>query len=180
MLRSENQQREDFKTRALIYSSSAVYADFIQQILSFHGKEVDWSHDISKNADSDFLVLRTSNAAEASDFKPTIVLLSSYILTENPVLVLNAITPGGVLVYPETLENTIVNSTVYFRKLPYSPTAAKENAGLKYLITHLGDIPVSDLNDHILIDLDGIRLFCAQFGVMEEEFYESLAELLLN
>lgn len=177
---SENVQQEDFKTRVLIYSSFPHHAQLIQEVLKFHNKNVDWFGENSRSTESDFLVLQTSEASEAAGFNPTIVLVSSNVPSESLESVFNSITPGGVLIYPETIGNIVENTTVYFRKLPYAASDIRQNADAKYLVTDFGDIPVLGLDPNIIADLDGIKLFCVQFGIMEEEFFEALAELLLN
>lgn len=177
---SENVQHEAFKTRVLIYSSSTHHAQLIQKVLKFHNKDVDWFGQNSRNTENDFVVLQTSEASEAAGFNPTIVLVSSNVLSECLDTVFNSITPGGVLVYPETIGNIVENTAVYFRKLPYASSDIKQNADVSYFVTELGDIPVFGLDSHVIDDLQGIKLFCVQFGIMEEEFFEALAELLLN
>ena len=178
MVSTGNFQSENFRTRVLIMSSSVDHSVFIKQIFDFHGKSVDWSGAGSHSAKSDFTVLQTSDVTEAVHFKPTIVLISSEIADTDSAPVFSHITPGGVLVYPQSLEAVVEQANVYFRKLPYSPTDLNEKGGTQYLNTDMGDLPVSGIEARVLADLDGIKLFCAQFGIMEEQFYEALAELV--
>lgn len=178
MISTGNFQVENFRTRVLILSSSVDHSVFIKQIFDFHGKSVDWFGADSYSAQSDFTVLQTFDVAEAVHFKPTIVLISSEIEHADPAPVLSNITPGGVLVYPQSLDAVVEQANVYFRKLPYSPTDLNEKGDTQYLNTDMGDLPVSGIEARVLADLDGIKLFCAQFGIMEEQFYEALAQLV--
>ena len=174
----ENINATDFKTRVLIYSDSPAHSAFIHQILDLNEKAADYVGTVQEiSADSDFLVMSTSDSAHAVEFRPTIVFMSSESGVDGVMQIISQITPGGVLVYPESFEETIQNSTNYFRKLPFAPANINAEAGEYYLTTDMGDLPLNKVEVNVHQDLEGIKLFCAQFGVMEEEFYSTISEL---
>lgn len=175
---SENMNATDFKTRVLIYSDSPAHAAFIRQILDLNEKAADYFGAAQEtSAESDFLVLSTFDSAQAAEFRPTIVFMSSESGVDRASKIISQITPGGVLVYPESFEETIQNTTNYFRKLPFTPANINVEAGAYYLATDMGDLLLNKVEVNVHQDLEGIKLFCAQFGVMEEEFYSTISEL---
>lgn len=122
-------------------------------------------------------------------YKPSIALLSGIAwdhinvfktfeqYTEQFQKFVNSITLGGVLVYNEEDENVVkvVNeSENYFRKLPYHTPEYEIVNGVVHLKTAIGDIPLSVFGRHNLLNIEGAKLICQQFGIMEEDFYEAI------
>ena len=178
MSNSENMNATDFKTRVLIYSDSSAPAAFIRQIQDLNDKPANWLENEEGNSSgSDFLVLQTSDSVQAAEFRPTIVFVSSANSAVNIEQIISQITPGGVLVYPENMSDAVQNSSNYFRRIPFAPANINAEAGAFYLVTEMGDLPLNNVDDIVRQDMDGIKLFCAQFGVMEEEFYSTVSEL---
>lgn len=162
------------KTRVLISGNASGIADIIMKTLKFCDKEVDYilADSTSETNGNDFLLLEHKNASEAGNFHPNIVFVASENSNEDFSNLLKNIVGGGVLVYnenDENLVNAVASTENYFRKLPYTKPETKGN----YIKTEIGDIPVN-LNSEIINHIDGARLLCQQFGIMEEEFYESL------
>jgi UDP-N-acetylmuramate: L-alanyl-gamma-D-glutamyl-meso-diaminopimelate ligase len=62
----------------------------------------------------------------------------------------------------------------YFRKLPFEPAVFQKNNEQYVVASELGAIPVNFRDENVLLNLEGIKLLCQQFGVMEEEFYEAV------
>lgn len=88
-----------------------------------------------------------------------------------------SITPGGVLVYneedPEVVK-VVEGAENYFRKIPYKTPEYEILDDTVYLKTEMGDIPLSIFGAHNLLNLEGARHICQQFGILEEAFYEAI------
>ena len=84
------------------------------------------------------------------------------------------IVSGGVLVFPQNLENTVENTGQFFRKLSFDDFEIQKNNGIVELSTEIGKIPLPFSDEILLKNLKGIKLICQQFGVLEEDFYEPL------
>ena len=162
------------KTRVLVLSSQPSVTQLLLEVLRFHEKDFDfYLEDGSfKNSDTDFVILETSNLAEATSFEPNIALITSEISSKDVISVIEKITPGGVLVYHSNLSELVEESSNFFRKLEFSGTAFSKT-DLKFTLqTNLGDIPISSSDENLIQNIEGIKLLSQQFGVMEEDFYE--------
>ena len=164
------------KSRVLIFAKTPSLAKCLVHILNFHQKDFDFIlEDNSPSiSNQDFVILGTENSEIAAKFQPNIVLISTETETENVTLISNAIIPGGVVVFPEKLENTVETSEKFFRKLPFLDSKIQEKNGNFGLITEMGNIPVPFKDEILLQNLNGLKLICQQFGVLEEDFYEPL------
>lgn len=173
---SEILQYSAHKTRVALYTSQFSVAKLVFQVLEFSGKEFDFflMNDKNRVSDNDFVILETDEAEKAKDFEPNIILISDEISDEHLISVLEKITPGGILVYPENKEEIVEKSENYFRKLPFSPSEISKSGENFVLHTDLGTIPLISHDENLLKNVNGIKLLCQQFGVMEEEFYEPL------
>ena len=162
------------KTRVLIYTSHPKITKLTFEVLQFCGKEFDYflADDSHQTGESDFVILETSDLVKAAEFKANIFLISTEINTDEINLALQNITPGGVLIYPLALENLVEESPYFFRKLPFSPSLFKIEAQQYLLETEIGTLPLLFKDENLINNLNGIKLLCQQFGVMEEEFYE--------
>ena len=118
--------------------------------------------------------VETDDAEKAKDFEPNIILISEEINSDDLVSVLEKITPGGVLIYPENKVILIEKAENYFRKLPFSPTEISKSDDNFILHTDMGNIPLISKEEDLLKNINGIQLLCQQFGVMEEDFYEPM------
>ncbi|MBH1959105.1 MAG: hypothetical protein I8H68_03240 [Flavobacteriia bacterium] len=165
-----------YKTRVLIYSSHQPVANFIIYVLNFFEKDFDYflEKGDKKQTDSDFVILETSDLQKAKDFKPIIAFISDEMGSENFFQVLKNITGGGVLVYPEKLEENINEAENYFRRLPFSYSAFKISGEKISISTEMGEIPLGSTDESLVQNMNGIKLLCQQFGIMEEDFYEAL------
>ena len=164
---SEILQYSAHKTRVALYTQQFSVAKLVFQVLEFSGKEFDF-------LDNDFVILETDNAEKSKDFEPNIILISDEMGDEHLISVLEKITPGGILVYPENKEEIVEKSENYFRKLPFSPSEISKSGENFMLHTDLGTIPLISHDENLLKNVNGIKLLCQQFGVMEEDFYEPL------
>ena len=78
------------------------------------------------------------------------------------------------MVYPENMEETVDEAENYFRKLSFS-NAEFKTEGEKILIsTEMGEIPLASGDANLVKNINGIKLLCQQFGIMEEDFYEAM------
>lgn len=164
------------KTRVLIYTSDSSIAKLVLEVLNFSGKEFDFflEKGFEKNSDNDFVIYETSDIEKAVQFKPTIFFISKEINTENLDSALRNITPGGILVYPTELETIVEECPHYFRKLPFDASIFQKNNDQFVLTTAIGSIPIISQDENLINNLEGIKLLCQQFGVMEEDFYEPI------
>ena len=173
---SEISDYSQHKTRVLIYSSHLRIAELVLYVLDFFGKEVGYFLETgrTKKAESDFVILETSDFRVASDFKGNIVLVPEEINGENISPVLKNITPGGVLIYPNRIEQVVERSENFFRRLPFLDTEFKSIDGKLVINTEIGSIPLVSGDENLDKNINGIKLLCQQFGIMEEDFYEAL------
>lgn len=173
---SEISAYSQHKTRVLIYSSYPKTAKLVLHVLDFFGKNTDFilANGKSKTADCDFVILETSDLQKAADFKANIGLISDEMGSGNLTSILKNITAGGILVYPENMEETVDEAENYFRKLSFS-NAEFKTEGEKILIsTEMGEIPLASGDANLVKNINGIKLLCQQFGIMEEDFYEAM------
>lgn len=173
---SEITSYSQHKTRVLIYSSYLKTAELVLHVLDFFGKNTDFilANGKSKTADCDFVILETSDLQKAADFKVNISLISDEMGSGNLTSILKNITAGGILVYPENMEETVDEAENYFRKLSFS-NAEFKTEGEKILIsTEMGEIPLASGDANLVKNINGIKLLCQQFGIMEEDFYEAM------
>ena len=173
---SEISAYSQHKTRVLIYSSHQKVSGLMLYVLDFFGKEVDYflENGSIKQADSDFVILETSDIQKASEFRPNIALISEEINNENLSLLLKNITAGGVLIYSEKIRETVDLAENYFRRLPFCDVEIKNQADKIVIKTEMGNIPLLSGDENFVKNINGIQLLCQQFGVMEEDFYEAL------
>ncbi|MDO4225390.1 MAG: hypothetical protein Q4C75_05810 [Bergeyella zoohelcum] len=164
------------KTRVLVLDQTGI-SKLVLHSLNFVGKEIDFYLQNGENQDlnQDFFLLEESNFIDTKIFQPTLVFITREGSLEQYTDLLKGITAGGVLIYNEkdkVLEQAVDNTDNYFRKITYSQPEIT-NGNLK---TELGNIPISNIGDSQKPYLEGVKLLCQQFGVMEEEFYESLMQ----
>jgi len=162
------------KTRVLVLSTQPSAAKLLLEVLHFHGKNFDFyleNGDFS-NTDNDFVILETSDLKKATLFEPNIVLITSEINNEDLIPFLGKITAGGVLVYHSNIAETVEQSQNFFRKLAFDDAEFLTSNHTFTLQTNIGAIPVATSDEILIKNIDGVKLLCQQFGVMEEDFYE--------
>ena len=173
---SEISAYSQHKTRVLIYSSYPKTAERVLHVLDFFGKNTDFilSNGKSKTADCDFVILETSDLQKAADFKANIGLISDEMGSGNLTSIIKNITAGGILVYHENMEETVDEAENYFRKLSFSNAEFKTEGDKILINTEMGDIPLGSSDANLVKNINGIKLLCQQFGIMEEDFYEAM------
>ena len=164
------------KTRVLIYSSYPKTAELVLHVLDFFGKKTDYilANGTNKTTDCDFVILETSDLQKAADFKANIGLISDEMGSGNLTSIIKNITAGGILVYPENMEETVDEAENYFRKLSFSNAEFKTEGDKILINTEMGDIPLASGDANLIKNINGIKLLCQQFGIMEEDFYEAM------
>lgn len=161
------------KTRVLLFTSHESVSNLIHDILDFNGKEFDYFFKNKEyNQENDFVILETNDLEAASEFKPNIVFISDDYDFLNIESILKNIISGGILIYPRKLEAQIEEQTFFFRKLPFSNVEFKKENNQIILQTEMGAIPINSSDENLVKNLDGIKILCQQFGVLNEEFYE--------
>lgn len=162
------------KTRVLIYTSNPGVAQLVLQVLDFHGKNTDFflQNGFKETSGNDFVLLDTSDIHRAAEFRPNIVLMTEDFADQDFSPLLKNIIAGGVLIYPTIFETQLEKAENFFRKLPFSRAAFQKNTETFVLNTELGHLPLLSADENLIENINGIKLLCQQFGVMEEEFYE--------
>ncbi|MDR1877090.1 MAG: Mur ligase domain-containing protein [Flavobacteriaceae bacterium] len=90
---------------------------------------------------------------------------------------INSISQGGVLIYNEEDKEVIEaveRSGNYIKKFPYHTPGYTIKDEKVFLQTSEGEVQLSLLGRHNLLNLEGARLICNQLGVQNEEFYEAI------
>lgn len=161
------------KTRVLLFTSHHSVPNLVHDILHFNEKEFDYFFkNKESNLENDFIILETNDAEVASEFKPNIVFISEEYDFLNIEAILKNIISGGILIYPQKLEQQIEELTFFFRKLPFSNIDFKKENNQIILQTEIGSIPINSSDENLVKNLAGIKILCQQFGVLNEEFYE--------
>lgn len=165
------------KTRVLLLTASPKISSAVVQILQFSGVDNDYfsADHFSHQDEHDFAVLQTSDENEAAQFQPTVVFISDEFPEEKISSVLKNITGGGAVIYPENKETVINSAENYFRKLAFSDI--KFHPETKIWETSDGAVPLNFTDSELLKNLEGLRLLAQQFGIMEDDFYESVLNL---
>lgn len=162
------------KTRVLVFGNPSI-SKLLKSILEKHGVNAEFiskEHPIP-NRESDFIILEHSDISESALYKPNLVFIAMENSTENFQELLSNIVGGGILIYNENndkLSEEVKQCENYFRKIPYTKAFTEGNM----LKTEFGDIPLSLSDSSIEYHLEGAKLFCQQFSIMEEDFYEAL------
>ncbi len=166
------------KTKILLSSANHEVEKLILHIINFLGQDIDFvSKETSVLNNNDFILLSSENFLEAQDFHPNIVLITDIMPNPNIDILLENIVGGGILVYPDnhiTLELKLNKVDNFFRKLPFTKTSFTTTNDDFQIDTILGEVPLMTKNKDLVEKIEGIRLFCQQLGIMEEEFYEAV------
>lgn len=94
-------------------------------------------------------------------------------------LLIEAIEPGGALVYNELDENLtemVENTSHEVKKFPYAYPEFEIEEGVVSLITEEGMVPLSIFGKHNMNNLEGARWICNQMGISDEEFYTAIPD----
>lgn len=166
------------KTRVLIFSKTPEIASFFLHLLNFHGKSFDFiSASTEQSApENDFVILDSFDVNIFALFKPNIVLISSDIKQNEIEELDDNMTAGGVLIFPANINVDHEQQNSFYRKLEFTPTPFQKDGEFFLIDTSMGKIPVSAQEKILAEDLFGIQLLAQQFGIMEEEFFESVME----
>lgn len=90
---------------------------------------------------------------------------------------IDTIVPGGAVVYNQedpVLTRLIATSQNTIRKQGYQKPDAIIDAGITYLQTEEGDLPLSVFGAHNLANLAGAKWICQLMGVDEMDFFEAI------
>lgn len=162
------------KTRVLLFTRESSTVDFFRHVLLFNEKEADF-YGKDPISSADFIIFKSDNPAESEVIQPNILFVESATEQAELNALIPTITGGGVLILPNHLNTDETEATSYFRQMPFILPDYKSNKqGTATIQTELGDIPVG--NEKLLRDMKGLQLLAQQFGIMEEQFYESLLE----
>jgi UDP-N-acetylmuramate: L-alanyl-gamma-D-glutamyl-meso-diaminopimelate ligase len=94
-------------------------------------------------------------------------------------LLIEAIEPGGALVYnelDEDLAGIVENTTHEVKKFPYGYPEFEIEDGIVSLVTEEGMVPLSIFGKHNMNNLEGARWICNQMGISDEEFYTAIPD----
>lgn len=167
------------KTRVILFGLHPDISTIIRYVLDYNEKKYDFVNahyqDITGN---DFFLLETNDEQQASSLSPTIVFIGSYIPASDYEEIIQSITGGGFLIYPDFvagLDRVVLQSSNFFKKYEYKKTTLEVENNQILLNTDLGKLPMEVSDKEVLNDIEGARLFCQQLGVMEDEFYDALS-----
>ena len=178
----------------------------ILHVLHFHGKEVDYMVGaqlegfdvmVKLTEENDFMVMEGDEYLSSTlDKRPKILLYHPNIALISGIawdhvnvfptfenylhqfeLFIDAITPGGALIYNSEDENVVKiveNSEKPLKKFPYKTPEYTIEDGISFLQTQEGPVPLEVFGKHNLNNLEGARLICNQLGVMDDDFYEAI------
>ena len=79
-----------------------------------------------------------------------------------------------LIVEGEKEEETINEAENYFRRLSFSDAETKPDNSQILITTEMGEIPLGSSDANLVKNINGIKLLCQQFGIMEEDFYEAM------
>jgi UDP-N-acetylmuramate: L-alanyl-gamma-D-glutamyl-meso-diaminopimelate ligase len=91
---------------------------------------------------------------------------------------IDSITAGGVLVYnqeDELLTTMVAASQNTIRKEPYSLPEYTVDAGITYLETDEGGVPLQVFGKHNLSNLSGAQWICQLMGVDQDDFFQAIS-----
>lgn len=161
----------EHKTRILILENDDSISKKILEISENQNVEIgylDGNH--IQNSDSDFFLLNTNNTDLASEFQPTVALISKGF-NENILKITQQITGGGVAIFPENISGQLLQSTNFFRKLPFE---FPNDSGNSEIETDFGAISLENHTQEIVENIFGMKILAQQIGIMEEEFFDEL------
>jgi hypothetical protein len=162
------------KTRVLILSTQTSVPKLFLEVLDFHQKDYLFYSENNPNSECDFVILATSDFHKSILFEPNIVLITSEISHDEVHSVLNKIIAGGVLIHHSNLNNSVEKSANFFRKLEFTDINFQRSNPSFTLETKIGSIPISFSDENLIKNIKGLQLLAQQFGIMEEDFYESV------
>lgn len=94
-------------------------------------------------------------------------------------LLLERIQPGGVVVHnalDQEVQKTIEQTENEVKKFAYTLPDYRVEGGTYILETEMGDVPLKIFGKHNMSNLEGARWICNQMGLMDDDFYEAIAE----
>ncbi len=159
------------KTRILILEKNGLISKKILEISENQQVEIgylDGNH--IQNSESDFFLFNTDNLDLASEFQPTVALISKGF-NQNILKITQQITGGGVAIFPENISGQLLQSTNFFRKLPFEFPINSENSEIK---TDFGTISLENQTQEIVENIFGMKILAQQIGIMEEEFFDEI------
>ncbi len=168
-------EKAQHKTRVLVAGNEV--PQLLKNILNFHGKNFDEVTETPADTENDFALYFTHDIIAGSDFRPNIALITTPVNAEESQLLVSKMTSGGILIYPENhvhFLEALQQTPNYFRQLPYSTSEYSQKDGYFIAKTSLGELPLEIQELETMMHLEGLRLCCQQFGLLEEEFYEAL------
>ncbi|MDX5448204.1 MAG: Mur ligase domain-containing protein [Bacteroidota bacterium] len=97
---------------------------------------------------------------------------------EQFALFLDSMESGGAVIYnaeDPAVVQLVEGTKNTIKKFPYRTPEYHNEGGITYLETFEGSLPLQIFGPHNLLNLEGARLICNQLGVMDEDFYDSIA-----
>ena len=159
------------KTRILILEKNDLISKKILEISENQQVEIgylDGNH--IQNSESDFFLFNTDNLDLASEFQPTVALISKGF-NQNILKITQQITGGGVAIFPENISGQLLQSTNFFRKLPFEFPKESNNSEIE---TDFGTISLKNQTQEIVENIFGMKILAQQIGIMEEEFFDEI------
>lgn len=167
------------KTKVALLGVHPILSQIIRYILDYHEKSYDFVNDkISSVQNGDFFIIETNSQEVFQEYNPTILFLGSFQQVQDYASVIEKITAGGFLVYPnfvQDLDKAVLQSQNYFKKYEYKLTNPQHSENSTILDTDFGGLALPSLPEELTKDIEGAVYFCQQLGVMQDEFYDALS-----
>lgn len=138
----------------------------------------------SKNAEFAIIEVNentiTNSASQTDFFHPTVMLIDSNLTnknTEKYTALINNITKGGILIYNQ--ENQLVNQIVStsenaVRKIAYQTPDYQLIENIIYLSTDEGELPLENITNQEVINIEGAKWLCQNMGIDATDFYQAM------
>lgn len=178
MTTEELQKITEDRTKVLLFGVHPTISELIVFVINYLQKDIDYFIDAQESDNgNEFFLYQSIDSTIATFLPPTVAFLGSSHVISDYTSILNQITPGGILVYPEfntDLDLSVLQTTNFFRKIAFNKAEIIKNSNKLSLRSDMGEIPLSINDESAAQDLLGAQHLCQHIGIMEDEFYEAL------
>ncbi|MDO5106054.1 Mur ligase [Capnocytophaga sp.] len=183
------------QTRVVIASGSgkASVTAMVLHVMAYYDNPVSYFTENQSNErlfnfseDAEFTIIETdentiaNSTSQADFFHPTVILIDSNLTdknTEKYTALINNITKGGILIYNQ--ENQLVNQIVSasenaVRKIAYQTPDYQLIDNVIYLSTDEGELPLENITNQEVINVEGAKWLCQNMGIDAADFYQAM------
>lgn len=130
--------------------------------------------------ESDETILDFDARPKFHNYHPTVALLNEISEKENAekyAIFIDSITKGGILIYNKEnnlLREIVENSENSVRKIEYETPDYHINENKLLLSTDEGELPLENVTQEEIINVEGAKWVCQNMGVDAADFYEAM------